>query len=114
MKKMKRLRKLSGIALVLLVGAPGAALAHVPAVPAAVPVTPVAAGPTKNLWSFLCLSPEQMARCKARFCASQFGQLTSNLTTVKSALTGGVIPQCCPGPVGDPANLLKPPTDPLG
>jgi hypothetical protein len=122
MKKMKRLRKLSGIALVLLVGAPGAALAQVPAVPvvpapapaAAVPVTPVAAAPARNLWSFLCLTPEQMARCKARFCGSQFGQLISNLTMVKSALTGGVIPQCCPGPVGDPANLLKPPNQALG
>ncbi|HTU23532.1 MAG TPA: hypothetical protein VMG10_36185 [Gemmataceae bacterium] len=122
---MRNVWKLVGFALGLLAGVPWAAWAQVPvplpagpvAAPAlvpAAPAAPVAAAPQKNLWTFLCLTPQQKAQCKSRFCGSQLGQLINNSLAPPSVLTGGVIPQCCPGPVGDPANLLKPPTSALG
>lgn len=100
--------------LALLCGFTPAARSQVtPAVPTApaagAPVagaTPVAAAPTRNLWSFLCLSPEQKAACKEAFCDSTFGQLMNNSLKPVSALTGGVLPGCCP-PVRA-SDLLKP------
>ena len=116
---MKNLRKLSGLALALLGGAPYAAWAQTVAVPVTPVPTAVAApapaavvSPTRNLWTFLCLSPEQKAACKAKFCASQFGRLINNSLAPVSALTGSVVPQCCP--LIDPANLVQPPDSALG
>ena len=116
---MKNLRKLSGLALALLGGAPFAARAQTVTVPATPVPTAVAApapaavvSPTRNLWTFLCLSPEQKAACKAKFCASQFGRLINNSLAPASVFTGSVIPQCCP--LIDPANLAQPPDSALG
>jgi hypothetical protein len=120
---MKKLGELSSIALALLAGVPLTARGQLPgpAVSTPVAVTPVTAAPPpvaaaapRNIWSFLCLTDAQKAKCKAQFCGSQFGQLINNSLAPASALTGGVISQCCPGPAGDPANLLKPADTPLG
>jgi hypothetical protein len=80
----------------------------VPVAPAVVPAAPAA--PTNNLWSFLCLSPQQKAACKAKLCASQFGQLLNNAMLPFGALTGGLIPPFCPP--FNPANLGPNPASP--
>jgi hypothetical protein len=69
------------------------------------------------MWSCLCPTPEQTAYCKALFCSTQFGQLFNNSLAPASALTGGVIPQCCPNDANNnpnPADLLKDPDGALG
>ncbi len=129
---MMNLRLLSGAALALLAGAPSAVLAQLnmpavippaamavpPPVPVAAPApavaapAPVAAGPTRNLWTFLCPTPAQLARCKAKFCGSQFGQLINNSLAPLSVFTGGVIGQPCP--LIPAAGLAAPPDSALG
>jgi hypothetical protein len=133
---MNRLPKRCGVGLAILTSLPLTVFAQVPqplpgvpggtAGPVAplapvIPTTPPppapipATAPPRNIWTFLCLSPEQRARCKAKFCASQFGQLTNNSLAPVAALTGGVIPQCCPDPNQvNPADLARPPDSALG
>jgi hypothetical protein len=115
-----KLSKQCGLSVALLAGLVGGARGQVAAPAAAVPAVPVAAAPVaaapaaaapaaapSNLWTFLCPSPEQKAACKAKFCASTFGQLISNSMLPLGAFTGGVIPNCCPQfPAAD---LAKPP-----
>src|SRR5262245_19559698 len=55
-----------------------------------------AAGAPASLWTFLCPTPEQKEACKGMFCNSTFGQLMNNSLKPASALTGGLIPGCCP------------------
>jgi hypothetical protein len=69
------------------------------------------------MWSCLCPTPAQLAACKAAFCNTQFGALFNNSLAPLSALTGGVIPQCCPNDANNkpnPADLLLPPDGALG
>lgn len=69
---------------------------------------PAPAAPTKNLWSFLCLSPEQRAACKAKFCNSALGKMISNAGKPLSMMTGGMLGGCCPtSPTPDELAKLK-------
>src|SRR5437588_8836439 len=93
----------------------------VPAAPAAAggPAAVATAGPggvataaapgaaPNNIWSFLCMTPEQKAAKKDKFCSSPLGQLINNSLAPASALTGGVLGGCCP-PVS-PKDLAQPP-----
>ncbi len=111
-----------GLGLVLAGGVASVATAQVPGVPgapapvAAVPMAaaPAAAPAPRNIWSFFCLTPEQSAACKAKFCNSGIGQLLSNSLQPVGALTGGVIGNCCPNPATDPSNMNQPPDSALG
>ncbi len=88
---------------------PGAAAPAAATATAATPgaaATATAAAPQRNLWTFLCPPQEWKDRCKEKFCRSTFGQLINNSFKPASALTGGVIPGCCP-PVLK-SDLLKP------
>jgi hypothetical protein len=63
---------------------------------AAPAAAPAAASPT-TLWSFLGLSGSNLHACRAKICASQFGQMVNNITTGPLAgVTGGFIPSLCP------------------
>src|SRR5262245_39866505 len=97
-------------AVAFVCGLAPAAWGQAEALPAAVPVAapaPVAAAaPARNLWTFLCPTQEMLDRKKEKFCNSMFGQLFNNGLKAPSALTGGVIPGCCP-PVKK-SDLLKP------
>src|SRR5689334_19833486 len=82
---------------------PSAAPATTPAAPGVVPppvAPPAVAGPvappTRNIWTFLCMTQAQKDAKKEKFCRSTFGQLINNSMRPASALTGGVIPGCCP------------------
>lgn len=109
-------RTACAVALALL---PGPALfAQVPAVPV-VPVAPAvpgavapavpAAAPAGNLWSFLCMTPEQKARCKQKLCASPLIQMLGGMLAPVRAVSGGLLPRVCPGPLdANPADLVKP------
>jgi hypothetical protein len=78
---------------------PPPVVAAVPAAPvAAVPGAPVAApaAAPNNIWTFLCLSPEQKLACKIRFCNSALGQMLNNGLQPVGAFSGGIIGPCCP------------------
>lgn len=107
---MKRWKKYAA-GLLVTAGLSSQAHAQVPAAPVAVaPATaPVAAAPAPapaNIWTFLCLSPEQKAACKAKLCGSALGQMLNNGLAPMSTFSGGLIPQCCP--LVSPADLAKP------
>jgi hypothetical protein len=107
---MKRRWRICCGSLVLMAGLSPAARAQVPAPapaappPAAVPpaavglpATPVAPAPAPaNLWTFLCPPPDKMAACKARLCSSALGQMINNGLRPASAMSGGLVPLCCP------------------
>lgn len=78
-------------------GVPGAGIAA-PVAPAAAAGVPAAAGAAQptTLWGFLGLSKSNLAGCKAKLCASQFGMMLNSMTTPASAFTGGIVPQFCP------------------
>jgi len=105
-----------GIGLAFLAGlAPTIRAQAIPAAPAPAAgaaatatavATPATAGPTKNIWSFLCPSAEQKAACKEKFCNCALGQLINNSLKPAGALTGGIVPNLCPEVT--PADLAKP------
>ncbi|MCE9532709.1 MAG: hypothetical protein K8T89_16555 [Planctomycetes bacterium] len=79
--------------------------------PAATPATATAAaGGAKNIWSMICLTPEQKAACKAKFCKSGIGKLINGMLAPAAAMTGGIIGPCCPDPnkVANPDDLKLP------
>jgi hypothetical protein len=77
----------------------------VPGAPAAAPA-PAAAG---NIWSKICLTPEQKQACKQKLCAIPLVQMFNGTLTPLSAMSGGLLPSCCPGPnQANPADLMKP------
>jgi hypothetical protein len=50
-----------------------------------------------TLWSFLGLSSNNLQACRAKICASQFGQMANSMVTGPMAgITGGFIPALCP------------------
>lgn len=113
-----KIRNAWGIVLGGLLGLAPVASAQVPAVPAVpvVPVAPVAAplapgvapmAAPRNIWSFLCMTPEQRAACRQKICDCPLGQLLNNSLAPATAFTGGLVPPLCP-PV-DPRDLMKPP-----
>lgn len=55
------------------------------------------------------MTPEQKQACKQKICAIPFMQFLNGGLAPVSALTGGLVPGCCPGPnQANPADLLKP------
>jgi hypothetical protein len=88
-------------------GAPAGGVIAAPAAGAtAAPVAvPAAAQPT-TLWSFLGLSKQNLAACKAKYCQSQLSVLVSNSLAPARGLSGGLLPKCCPD-VPNPADLAK-------
>jgi hypothetical protein len=70
------------------------------AVPAAAPAAP--SGGT-TLWSFLGLSKQNLGNLKVRFCQSSIGQLAGNSLKPASAMSGGLLPNCCPKALTDDA-----------
>jgi hypothetical protein len=102
----------AALAVLLFTQPPLNAQAPAPAVPAApiVPptTTPAPAAPN-NLWSFLCPTPAQCAACKQKLCASPLAQFMGSALAPARALSGGLLPKCCPGPNDpNPADLAKP------
>jgi hypothetical protein len=100
---MKRWRKYAaGLLLMAGVAPQVRAQAVVPAAPpaAAVPVAgaPVAApAPAPaNLWSFICLTPEQKLACKEKICNCALGQMLNNGLKPMGAFSGGIIGPFCP------------------
>ncbi len=79
---------LAPIASAQIPGVGGAAVPGVVGVPAA-PAAPA------NLWSFLCLTPQQKLNAKTCFCNSALGKMVSSATAPMSAMTGGLIQNRC-------------------
>jgi hypothetical protein len=71
-------------------GATGATSATTAAAPAAAP----ASGGT--IWNFFGINKAGLTQCKVRFCKSNLGLLVGNSMKPMSAMTGGLLPQCCP------------------
>lgn len=86
--------KLCGTGLVLLTGLTPTLSAQIPTVAPAVPA-PTAA--PRNLWSFLCPTPEQKLACKDKLCKSKIGQFLNQALKPAGALTGGALGPFCPG-----------------
>jgi|SRR5581483_5961735 len=96
---------LLGLAAGLVIAVAAQAQPAAPPAPGAVAVA-TAAAPTKNIWSFLCMTPDQKTNCKACWCKSAFGQISSNMLKPMTAMTGGLIKDKCALPL--PADLAKP------
>src|SRR5438105_13728209 len=104
--------------LALSAGLTPAAWAQIPAAPPAavgvagpaaavgVGVAPAPAPAPATLFSFLGLSKDQLAGCKAKLCATPLGQLLNNMMKPVSAMSGGLIGNCCPPLIT--ADLVKP------
>ena len=76
---------------------------------AAAAAAPAAAAPAGNIWSKICLTPEQKAACKAKLCASPIVQLLGGALAPARAFSGGLVPRFCPAPgQANPADMKKP------
>jgi hypothetical protein len=79
----------------------------IPGAPAAAPAAP------SNMWSKLCLTPDQKASIKSCFCNTPIGQLLMGAAGPMSAMTGGLMGSCCARTkIAD--DLKKPADDPAG
>lgn len=88
-------------------GVPAAPSAATPA--AASPATSAFQGGGGNIWSKICLTPEQKAACKKHWCESGIGQMFGMMMKPMTFATGGMIKGCCPGPNdAKPEDLAKP------
>jgi hypothetical protein len=88
-------------------GDTGGVIAAPTAAPAVAPVAaPLAAPQPTTLWSFLGLSKQNLAACKACFCQSPLSQLTTNSLASFQSLSGGLLPKCCPD-ILSPEDLAK-------
>ncbi|MCE9562684.1 MAG: hypothetical protein K8U57_11615 [Planctomycetes bacterium] len=85
-------------------------------VPVAPPITPSVATPgaaaPRNIFSMFCMTPDQKAACKAKFCNSAIGKVVNSMLSPLGAVTGGLIGPTCSGP--SPADLAKPATSAEG
>ncbi len=115
---------LAGVALVggiwpFVVSAQVPEVPGVPAVPGAASAIPGAAAvpsaasagssAPSNIWSKLCPTPQQMQACKQKLCSCTLVQFLSGGLAPVSAMTGGLIGGCCPGPnQPNPADLALP------
>ena len=97
------------LAALALTGYRANAQAPAAAAPAAAAAAPAAAAPAGNIWSKICLTPEQKAACKAKLCASPIVQLLGGALAPARAFSGGLVPRFCPAPgQANPADLKKP------
>src|SRR5438128_465385 len=102
-------------ALTACAGLAPAVWAQVPPPPPAVVVAPAPApAPVVTVWAKLGITPEGCARCKEKFCTSPLGQLINNGLKPVSAISGGIIGNCCPADLPKPSDLAKPPTSSEG
>jgi hypothetical protein len=84
--------------------APAPAAAGVPAAAAGAPAgAPAAPG---NIWSKICMTPEQKAACKEKMCNCALGKMLNGMLAPASAMTGGLVPTICPAVSA--ADLAKP------
>lgn len=67
----------------------------------------VPALPGSPLINLLCPSPEQKEALRQKFCNSPLGQLINNGLKPLSALTGGILGNCCPPNLPNAADLKK-------
>src|SRR5581483_7838730 len=113
----------TAVALVLLHSSLRAQVPGVPAVPAAGGAAGAAgatgaapaAAPPSNIWSMLCPTPAQCQACMQKLCACPLVQFMGGAMTPVSAVSGGLMPSCCPGPnTANPADLQKPADGALG
>lgn len=88
-----------GTGLIALLGVTPRAAAQVPGLPAApaaaAPVVAGAGSATQG-FAFIAKCQEQKEICKRKLCETTFGQLINNSLKPMSALSGGLIPPCCP------------------
>lgn len=85
----------------------GAAIPGAAAVPGAAGTTAPAA--PNNIWSKLCPTQEQLQACLQKLCSIPLFQFLQGAIAPMSAVSGGLVPQLCPGPNDpNPADLLKP------
>ncbi|MFO0844137.1 MAG: hypothetical protein U0797_17335 [Gemmataceae bacterium] len=90
---------------------PGAASA----IPGAATAPAAAPAAANNIWSKLCMTPEQAAACKQKLCNCSLVQFLSGGLAPISALSGGLIGTGCPGPnQANPQDLLQPSDSALG
>jgi hypothetical protein len=61
---------------------------------AAVPAAAPASGGT--IWNFFGINKAGLKECKIKFCKSNIGMLLGNTMKPMSAMSGGLLPQCCP------------------
>lgn len=100
---MKDARSLLTAGLLLILACRAEAQVGVPAAPAAdaaaagvAPATTSAAAP-RTLWNFLGITPENCAKCQARFCSSNLATLSRSMLSPARMMTGGgLLPPCCP------------------
>jgi HEAT repeat protein len=90
---MKRWKQF-GLGLIAFAGLTPSVWAQPPTTPPPAPAA-APAQPT-TLWSFLGLSCDQIAKCKAKICATPLGQLMNNATKPMTLFSGGLIGGCCP------------------
>src|SRR6266581_1506055 len=62
--------------------------------PVAVPAAAPASGGT--IWNFFGINKAGLKECKIKFCKSNIGMLLGNTMKPMSAMSGGLLPQCCP------------------
>jgi hypothetical protein len=84
-----------------MIGMTSGLWAQVPAgpPPAAVPaVTPVPAAPAGGgtIWNFFGINKAGLRECKVKLCKSNIGLMMGNMLKPASAMSGGLLPQCCP------------------
>lgn len=97
-------------ALAQIPGLPGGA-GGAPPIPGGVPGLPTAAAPSSlavpGRTGFCANLAACIQRCKAKFCASQFGMMSNSLMTGPIAgVTGGFLPSLCPPPSAAQAAAL--------
>ena len=70
---------------------PGGAAVATPAVVA----TPAPAG-GGTIWNFFGINKAGLRECKVRLCKSNIGMMLGNMMKPAGAMSGGLLPQCCP------------------
>lgn len=87
----------------------GQDIATVPATTATTAATAAAPAAPKNLFSFLCPTPEQCKQCRDHLCSCTLAPLIGGMLAPARAFSGGLVPDLCPGPNdANPNNLNKP------
>jgi hypothetical protein len=90
------MQRINWLAFLISLGIVAPAAAQVPPPPPApVIATPVAAPPQWNIWSFLCMTPEQKFAIRTWWCQSCLGQLSSSAMGPITGLSGGLAQNCC-------------------
>src|SRR6266571_7919057 len=77
--------------------------------PVAAPAAPAPGGGT--IWNFFGINKAGLRECKVKLCKSPIGMLLGNTMKPMSAMSGGLIPPCCPKVLIDDA-LAKAAKDP--